>query len=45
MPVTVVPMFAPTVKQNIFSNLTRPIPTSGVSVDVVTLLDLSAPAH
>mmetsp|Transcript_37068 Transcript_37068/g.86860 ORF Transcript_37068/g.86860 Transcript_37068/m.86860 type:complete len:229 (+) Transcript_37068:936-1622(+) len=39
IPVHVVPMLAPTVKQNILSSLTMPMPTRGVSVDVVTLLD------
>jgi hypothetical protein len=38
-PVTVVPMFAPTVKGNIFSNLIIPTPTRGVRVEVVMLLD------
>mmetsp|Transcript_67405 Transcript_67405/g.130266 ORF Transcript_67405/g.130266 Transcript_67405/m.130266 type:complete len:280 (-) Transcript_67405:1037-1876(-) len=39
MPVTVVPMFAPTVKGNILSSLMRPMPTKGVRVEVVMLLD------
>ena len=39
MPVSVVPMFAPSVSGNISSRLIRPTAQSGVSVDVVIELD------
>lgn len=37
MEVTVVPIFAPSVRGYIWSTVTTPTPTSGVKTDVVTL--------
>jgi hypothetical protein len=39
IPVTVVPMFEPSVNGNTRSMVTKPIPTNGVNVDVNTELD------
>ena len=39
IPVTVVPMFEPSVNGNTRSIVTKPIPTNGVKVDVKTELD------
>ena len=37
--VTVVPMFAPSVKGNICSRVIMPLPTNGIAMEVVTELD------